>query len=216
MLVTGASRGIGQEISLQYVRAGASLAIVARSEESLGETKSAILAAVPSAEVLALSADVRDAQRAEQVVRAVLARFGKLDILISNAGAISPIAQSKRRLVPARITVRPFFFPPALHQKDPDLWWNSCEVNIRGVFNFFRCGGVVILLRLPRSWADVHSLWRRGDRVGTEPWVLRGDIRGPGSPTGNQRWEHIEASRESPRRVHRARFVLLHVVTTQV
>jgi NAD(P)-dependent dehydrogenase (short-subunit alcohol dehydrogenase family) len=125
VLVTGASRGIGQEISLQYARAGATLAIVARSEESLGETKSAILAAVPSAEVLVLSADVRDPQSAERAVQAVLARFGKLDIFISNAGAISSIEQT-------------------LHQKDPDLWWNSFEVNIRGVFNFFRAAATAL------------------------------------------------------------------------
>lgn len=97
VLVTGASRGIGQEISLHYARAGATLAIVARSEESLGETKDAILAAVPSAEVLVLAAEVRDAQSTEKAVQAVLARFGRLDILISNAGAISPIGQSKPR-----------------------------------------------------------------------------------------------------------------------
>jgi hypothetical protein len=27
----------------------------------------------------------------------------------------------------------------AMHQKDPEVWWNTFEVNIRGAFNFFRC-----------------------------------------------------------------------------
>ena len=112
VLVTGASRGIGQEISLQYARAGATLAIVARSEESLGETKSAIVAAVPNAELLLLSADVRDVQSTEKAVQAVLARFGKLDILICNAGAIAPITQSKRHLVPCRCSVLKSHPPP--------------------------------------------------------------------------------------------------------
>jgi NADP-dependent 3-hydroxy acid dehydrogenase YdfG len=94
VLVTGASRGIGQEISLQYARAGAALAIAARSEEALGETKRVILAAVPSAEVLVLVVDVRDASSAERAVQALLARFGRLDILVANAGAISPFDQS--------------------------------------------------------------------------------------------------------------------------
>lgn len=94
VLVTGASRGIGQEISLQYARAGAALAITARAEDALEETKSAILAAVPSAQVLMHTADVRDVQSVERVVQAVLARFGKLDILINNAGAISLIGPS--------------------------------------------------------------------------------------------------------------------------
>ena len=91
VLVTGVSRGIGQEIALQYVRTGAALAIVARSEEALGEAKPAILEAVPGAEVLAIVADARDTQSAEQAVRAVVARFGKLDTLVANAGVIYPI-----------------------------------------------------------------------------------------------------------------------------
>ena len=95
VLVTGASRGIGQEISLQYARAGATLAIAARSEEALGESKRAILEAVPSAEVLVLVVDVRESASAEKAVQALLARFGKLDILVANAGAISPFDQSK-------------------------------------------------------------------------------------------------------------------------
>ena len=80
---------------MQYARAGAALAILARSEEALGEVKHAILEAVSSAEVLVIVADVRDTQSAECAVQALLARFGKLDILVANAGAISPIGQSK-------------------------------------------------------------------------------------------------------------------------
>ncbi|KAN0132191.1 hypothetical protein V8E53_009957 [Lactarius tabidus] len=119
VLVTGASRGIGQEISLQYARAGAKLGILARSEDALGETKTAILEAVPSAEVLVIVADVRDTESAERAVQALLARFGRLDILVANAAAITPIEQK-------------------LHQKDPAAWWNTFEVSVRGVFNFFR------------------------------------------------------------------------------
>jgi len=125
VLVTGASRGIGQEISLQYARAGATLAITARTEDALGETKRAILDAVPGTEVLVLVADVRDAQSAERAVQTLLARFGKLDIVVANAGAITPIAQK-------------------LHQKDPDAWWNTFEVNVRGVFNFFRAAATAL------------------------------------------------------------------------
>ena len=95
VLVTGASRGIGKEITLQYARAGAALAILARSEEALGEVKHAILEAVSSAEVLVIVADVRDTQSAECAVQALLARFGRLDILVANAGVISPIGQSR-------------------------------------------------------------------------------------------------------------------------
>jgi NAD(P)-dependent dehydrogenase (short-subunit alcohol dehydrogenase family) len=91
VLVTGASRGIGRETALQYARAGATVAITARSADALGETRDAILAVAPQtdAEVLVLPADVRDVEGARGAVRDVLERFGKLDILIANAGAVS-------------------------------------------------------------------------------------------------------------------------------
>jgi hypothetical protein len=150
VLVTGASRGIGQEISLQYARAGAALAILARSEDALGETKTVILKAVPSAEVLVIVADVRDTESAERAVQALLARFGRLDILVANAAAITPVEQSAycTLLLLLLKTIDCVFCTPEMHQKDPAAWWNTFEVNVRGVFNFFRwvarlvdCGG---------------------------------------------------------------------------
>ena len=98
MLITGASRGIGAQIALQYARAGASLALVARSQASLDERKDAILREHPSAKVLTFTADVCDVARAEEVVAATVAHFGRLDILIANAGTIRPLDQ--RVLVP--------------------------------------------------------------------------------------------------------------------
>jgi NAD(P)-dependent dehydrogenase (short-subunit alcohol dehydrogenase family) len=117
VLVTGASRGVGRETALYYARAGASVAIVARTGDALDETRGIIVAAVPGADVLVLSADVRDVESVRAAVQNVLRYFGKLDILIANAGAIT-------------------LFTPLLYKKDPNAWWNTFEVNIRGVFNF--------------------------------------------------------------------------------
>ena len=89
VLVTGASRGVGRETALQYARAGSSVAIVARSREALDETRDLIVAAVPGADVLVLTADVCDVEGVRSAVRDVLQHFGKLDILIANAGAIT-------------------------------------------------------------------------------------------------------------------------------
>jgi NAD(P)-dependent dehydrogenase (short-subunit alcohol dehydrogenase family) len=116
VLVTGASRGVGRETALQYARAGASVAIVARSGGTLDETRDIIVAAVPGVDVLVLNADVRDVESVRAAVESVLRHFGKLDILIANAGAITS-------------------FTPLLNKKDPNAWWNTFEVNIRGVFN---------------------------------------------------------------------------------
>ena len=91
MLITGASRGIGAQTALQYARAGASLTLVARTQAALDASRDAILRERPSAEVLTFPADVRDLQKAEEVVVATVARFGRLDILVANAGILRPI-----------------------------------------------------------------------------------------------------------------------------
>ena len=98
MLITGASRGIGAQIALQYARAGASLALVARTQAALDASKDAILRERPSAQVLTFPTDVRDVKKAEGVVTATVTRFGHLDILVANAGALRP--QDKRALSP--------------------------------------------------------------------------------------------------------------------
>lgn len=90
MLITGASRGIGLETAIYYARAGASLTIVARKQETLDISKGEILHEQPSARVLAFPADVRDVKKAEEAVAATIARFGRLDILVANAAAIRP------------------------------------------------------------------------------------------------------------------------------
>ena len=97
VLITGASRGVGRETALQYARAGASVAIVARTGGALNETKDIIVAAVPDANVLVLTADVRDIESVRSAVGGVLRRFGKLDILIANAGAITSFTPGKFR-----------------------------------------------------------------------------------------------------------------------
>ena len=74
---------------MQYARAGALVAIVARTREALDETRDLIVAAVPSVDVLVLTADVRDVESVRSAVQDVLQHFGKLDILIANAGAIT-------------------------------------------------------------------------------------------------------------------------------
>jgi short-subunit dehydrogenase len=91
VLITGASRGIGAQIALQYARAGASLSLVARTQATLDASKDAILREHPSAQVLTFPADVRDVKKAEEIVATTVARFGRLDILVANAGTIRPI-----------------------------------------------------------------------------------------------------------------------------
>lgn len=88
VLITGASRGIGLETTLHFARAGASLAIVARTQEALDASKDTILRERPSAQVLTFPADVRNVKKAEEAVAATVAYFGRLDILVANAAIL--------------------------------------------------------------------------------------------------------------------------------
>jgi NAD(P)-dependent dehydrogenase (short-subunit alcohol dehydrogenase family) len=85
-LITGASRGIGATMALFFAKAGAAVILVARRQEVLDETKSYIISQVKDAQVFAITADVKDPKRAEEAVKAAVEHFGRLDILVANAG----------------------------------------------------------------------------------------------------------------------------------
>ncbi len=86
-LVTGGSKGIGLAIATNFARAGASVAIVARRQKELDEARAAILAAAgATAKVVAISADIRTAEECTRVFKAAEAAFGKVDVVVNNAG----------------------------------------------------------------------------------------------------------------------------------
>lgn len=84
-IVTGASRGIGLAASGALTRAGARLVMVARDAETLKASASS-LARDTQVEVVTVAADVAQAGAAERIVEAAVSRFGRVDILVSNAG----------------------------------------------------------------------------------------------------------------------------------
>jgi len=82
--VTGASRGIGQEIAVAFAELGADLALVARSEDGLAAT--AEKAAGYGHEAFVIRADVTDQEAVEGAVAAAIERLGHVDIVVNNAG----------------------------------------------------------------------------------------------------------------------------------
>ncbi len=83
-LVTGASQGIGRACALVLAEAGAAMALAARNQEKLSETAQQILAAGGQAEVFQL--DVSREDEIKSTIKAAIAKLGKIDILINNAG----------------------------------------------------------------------------------------------------------------------------------
>jgi 3-oxoacyl-[acyl-carrier protein] reductase len=82
-LVTGASQGIGRATSLALAQAGAKVAVAARSADKLASLAGEIEAAGGAA--LAVQMDVADAAQVKTGFQQVLAKFGRLDILVNNA-----------------------------------------------------------------------------------------------------------------------------------
>jgi len=82
-LVTGASQGIGRETALALAEAGAMVAVAARNEEKLAALAEEI--ASKGAVAFALKMDVAEAEQVKSGFKAVVEKFGKLDILVNNA-----------------------------------------------------------------------------------------------------------------------------------
>ncbi len=109
VVITGAGRGLGSLLAHAFSRAGARVALVARTEKDL----KAVAGELPGP-TLVLSGDVTDEDLNEAVADAVVAEWGGLDVWICNAG-ISPIMAGPR-------------------QTDPAVWRRVLEVNLTGAF----------------------------------------------------------------------------------
>jgi len=109
VVITGASRGIGAQAARVFAQAGAQVALLARTEAAVQA-----LAAEIGPQALAVACDVSDWQAVQDAVAAVLARFGRIDVWIGNAGVIDPIAR--------------------LAEADVAAWGAAIDVNLKGVF----------------------------------------------------------------------------------
>jgi NAD(P)-dependent dehydrogenase (short-subunit alcohol dehydrogenase family) len=111
-LISGAGRGLGRVLARALADAGAAVGLLARSADELAETARHIRAAGGLA--AAAVADVSDENQTANAFAALQRQLGPADLLINNAGIGGPAGPAW--------TV------------DPDLWWRTLEVNLRGVF----------------------------------------------------------------------------------
>ena len=118
-LVTGASRGIGAATAVELGRLGAHVVITARTQGGLEETDDAIRATGSAATLLPL--DLLDGDQVDAIGPSLFERFGRLDILVSNAGALG------------RLTPVPHILP-----RD---WADVVGVNLAATWHLIRtCG----------------------------------------------------------------------------
>jgi NAD(P)-dependent dehydrogenase (short-subunit alcohol dehydrogenase family) len=89
-LVTGASRGIGRAIALELARAGVHVVALARTQGALEALDDEIRAL--GAEATLVPCDLADGDALDRLGGALFQRFGKLDILVGNAGLLGPLS----------------------------------------------------------------------------------------------------------------------------
>ncbi|SDI63579.1 SDR family oxidoreductase [Aliiruegeria lutimaris] len=141
VLITGASRGIGAAAARVFARAGAKVALVSRSRDEL-----ATLAGEIGEAALAIPCEISRYWEVEAAVQATASTFGRLDVLINNAGVIDPIIH--------------------LAEADPESWGQAIDVNLKGVFHGMRAvlpvmlsqgGGTVITISSGAAHGPVEA-----------------------------------------------------------
>jgi NAD(P)-dependent dehydrogenase (short-subunit alcohol dehydrogenase family) len=92
ILITGASQGLGREMSLRFAREGAAgLSLVARHVDQLNKVRELVRKVAPNIDIVVIEADVSKARDIERIVASTLAQFkGHLDVLVNNASTIGP------------------------------------------------------------------------------------------------------------------------------
>jgi 7-alpha-hydroxysteroid dehydrogenase len=87
-VITGAGRGIGAACARAFAEAGASVVVSARTEEQIEATAASLRAL--GGKAIAVRCDVMKEEQLEALVQAALQHFGRLDIVVNNAGGSPP------------------------------------------------------------------------------------------------------------------------------
>lgn len=113
VLITGASRGIGESAAHIFAEAGANVVLVARGAADIERIAGEI-----GDKAIAVPCDVADYASVAAAVEKAVQTFGGLDVLINNAGVIEPISH--------------------LDASDPDGWGKVIDINLKGVYHGMR------------------------------------------------------------------------------
>jgi NAD(P)-dependent dehydrogenase (short-subunit alcohol dehydrogenase family) len=110
VIVTGAGRGIGRALALEFGRQGANVVCCGRGEQHIKDTTSAIESEGGSA--LAVKCDVTNREQVDAMIATTLSRFGRIDVLFNNAGSFDAIG--------------------AIWEVEPEVWWKDVTINLLG------------------------------------------------------------------------------------
>ncbi|UII31287.1 SDR family oxidoreductase [Fulvivirga ulvae] len=112
-LITGGSKGIGFGIAEIMLKHGMNVAITSRSQQAANEAAET-LKNTGKGEILAIEADVRNAGSQQEAVGKVLKKWGKLDVVVANAG---------------------LGHFGSIEELTPEQWQETIDTNLTGVFN---------------------------------------------------------------------------------
>jgi len=117
VLITGATRGIGLATAAEFLRGGDSVAIFCRHRGHVEKAERGLASPGDSGRILSLTGDVRRAGDARRIVSRCLRHFGRIDVLINNAGvaAYEPLERTSEK-----------------------AWDEIIDTNLKGTFLFIR------------------------------------------------------------------------------
>lgn len=113
VVITGASRGIGEAAAREFAEKGANVVLLARDADRI-----AAIATEIGETALAIPCDVTSFEAVKSAIDRMLSQFGSIDVLVNNAGVITPMAP--------------------LAEADVDQWGLAVDVNLKGVFHSAR------------------------------------------------------------------------------
>ena len=191
-LVSGASRGIGYAMALELAKAGAHVIATARTQGGLEELDDKIKAAGGTATLVPM--DLLSEDGIEQLAQIISERWGKLDILLANAGALgelTPAAQVKAKqwqtvvgvnlIAPARM-IRAFEAPLLASDAGRAVFISSGAAESRRAFWAPYAASKAGLDALVQSWAKEHETAGKLKANIVYPGVMRTIMRAKAFP----------------------------------
>ena len=145
-VITGSTKGIGKAIAHEFVREGAKVVITSSTEANVQSAA----AEFPPDAVLGCVCNVVSLAEIEQLLVAAVARFGKVDCFINNAG----ISDSFRSIT----------------ESDPDEWGKVIDTNLKGTYNGCRAA-IHYFLRANIKGKVINMAGSGTDRGSNTPWI---------------------------------------------